>query len=179
VSPTPSHAFGLPMRRLAPPASTSSEASMVTIIGRAHEGDRFPRPPADAGLARRIDEGLHRGGRGLLPVEGRAADDRCAGRRLRGHRCDGGAAGVGGGAGGAGAGQRGGPGIGPGYARPSRLDAVAAAFPSLNVIAAHFGYPWHLELLAMALHKTRIYIDTSVWAPKYIPAEVIREMKGR
>ena len=56
---------------------------------------------------------------------------------------------------------------------------MAAAFPSLNVIAAHFGYPWHLELLAMALHKTNIYIDISGWAPKYIPAEVIREMKGR
>ena len=56
---------------------------------------------------------------------------------------------------------------------------MAAAFPSLNVIAAHFGYPWHLELLAMALHKTNIYIDISGWAPKYIPSEVIREMKGR
>src|SRR6266581_2088228 len=80
---------------------------------------------------------------------------------------------------GIGAGQPGGQGIGLDYARPIRLDAVAAAFPSLNVIAAHFGYPWHLELLAMALHKTNIYIDISGWAPKYIPAEVIREMKGR
>ena len=80
---------------------------------------------------------------------------------------------------GIGAGQPGGQGIGLDYARPIRLDAVAAAFPSLNVIAAHFGYPWHLELLAMALHKTNIHIDISGWAPKYIPAEVIREMKGR
>src|SRR5207302_143224 len=60
---------------------------------------------------------------------------------------------------GIGAGQPGGQGIRLDYARPIRLDAVAAAFPSLNVIAAHFGYPWHLELLAMALHKTNIYID--------------------
>ena len=80
---------------------------------------------------------------------------------------------------GIGAGQPGGQGIGLDYARPIRLDAMAAAFPSLNVIAAHFGYPWHLELLAMALHKTNIHIDISGWAPKYIPAEVIREMKGR
>ena len=80
---------------------------------------------------------------------------------------------------GIGAGQPGGQGIRLDYARPIRLDAVAAAFPSLNVIAAHFGYPWHLELLAMALHKTNIYIDISGWAPKYIPSEVIREMKGR
>src|SRR6266851_5256958 len=65
---------------------------------------------------------------------------------------------------GIGAGQPGGQGI--------RLDSVAASFPNLNVIAAHFGYPWHTELLAMALHKTNIYIDISGWAPRYIPAEV-------
>jgi uncharacterized protein len=80
---------------------------------------------------------------------------------------------------GIGAGQPGGQGIRLDYARPIRLDAVAAAFPNLNVIAAHFGYPWHLELLSMALHKTNVFIDISGWAPKYIPAEVIREMKGR
>ena len=80
---------------------------------------------------------------------------------------------------GIGAGQPGGQGIRLDYARPIRLDAVAADFPNLAVIAAHFGFPWHLELIAMALHKTNIYIDISGWAPKYIPAEVIRELKGR
>ena len=80
---------------------------------------------------------------------------------------------------GIGAGQPGGQGIRLDYSRPIRLDAVAAAFPNLNVIAAHFGFPWHMELLAMALHKTNIHIDISGWAPKYIPAEVIRELKGR
>jgi len=80
---------------------------------------------------------------------------------------------------GIGAGQPGGQGIRLDYARPIRLDAVAASFPNLNVIAAHFGYPWHAELLAMALHKTNIYIDISGWAPRYIPSEVIRDMKGR
>jgi predicted TIM-barrel fold metal-dependent hydrolase len=29
------------------------------------------------------------------------------------------------------------------------------------------------------MHKTNIWIDTSGWAPKYIPAEVIRELKTR
>jgi len=80
---------------------------------------------------------------------------------------------------GIGAGQPGGQGIRLDYARPIRLDAAAASFPDLKIIAAHFGYPWHLELLAMALHKTNIYIDISGWAPRYIPAEVMREMKGR
>jgi predicted TIM-barrel fold metal-dependent hydrolase len=75
--------------------------------------------------------------------------------------------------------QPGGQGIRLDYARPIRLDAVAAQFPRLQVVAAHFGYPWHLELLAMAIHKTNIWIDISGWAPRYIPTEVVREMKGR
>lgn len=80
---------------------------------------------------------------------------------------------------GIGAGQPGGQGIRLDFARPIWLDAPAAAFPDLKIIAAHFGYPWHLELLAMALHKTNIYIDISGWAPRYMPAEVVRDMKGR
>ena len=80
---------------------------------------------------------------------------------------------------GIGAGQPGGQGIRLDYARPIWLDAPAAAFPDMKIIAAHFGYPWHLELLAMALHKTNIYIDISGWAPRRIPAEVIRELRGR
>jgi uncharacterized protein len=80
---------------------------------------------------------------------------------------------------GIGAGQPGGQGIRLDYARPIRLDAVAASFPDLQIVAAHFGYPWHLELLAMALHKTNLHIDISGWAPRYIPVEVMRDLRGR
>ena len=80
---------------------------------------------------------------------------------------------------GIGAGQPGGQGLRLDYARPILLDPVAAAFPDLKILAAHFGYPWHLELLAMALHKTNIHIDISGWAPRYIPMEVMRDVKGR
>ena len=80
---------------------------------------------------------------------------------------------------GIGAGQPGGQGIRLDYARPNRLDAVAAAHPALTVVAAHFGWPWHMELVAMALHKTYVYIDISGWSPKRIPAELIRELRGR
>jgi predicted TIM-barrel fold metal-dependent hydrolase len=80
---------------------------------------------------------------------------------------------------GLGAGQPGGQGIRIDFARPILLDPVAAAFPDLQLIAAHFGYPWHLEMLAIALHKTNVWIDISGWAPRYIPSDVVREMKGR
>jgi predicted TIM-barrel fold metal-dependent hydrolase len=80
---------------------------------------------------------------------------------------------------GIGARQPGGQGIRIDYAHPLRLDAVAAAHPALTVVAAHFGWPWQMDLIAMALHKTNVYIDISGWAPRRIPAEVIGELRGR
>jgi len=80
---------------------------------------------------------------------------------------------------GIGARQPGGQGIRIDYAHPLKLDAVAAEHPGLTVVAAHFGWPWHMDLIAVALHKTNVYIDISGWSPKRIPPEVIRELKGR
>ena len=80
---------------------------------------------------------------------------------------------------GIGARQPGGQGIRIDLAHPIKLDPVAAAHPDLTVVAAHFGWPWHMDLIAIALHKTNVYIDISGWAPRRIPAEVIRELRGR
>ena len=80
---------------------------------------------------------------------------------------------------GIGARQPGGQGIRIDYAHPLKLDAVAAAHPGLTVVAAHFGWPWQLDLIAIALHKTNVYIDISGWSPRRIPAEVTRELTGR
>jgi predicted TIM-barrel fold metal-dependent hydrolase len=80
---------------------------------------------------------------------------------------------------GIGARQPGGQGIRIDFAHPLKLDPVAAAHPGLTVVAAHFGWPWQLDLIAMALHKTNVYIDISGWSPRRIPAEVIRELRGR
>ena len=80
---------------------------------------------------------------------------------------------------GIGARQPGGQGVRIDLAHPLKLDPVAAAHPELTVVAAHFGWPWHMDLIAMALHKTNVYIDISGWAPRRVPAEVIRELRGR
>ena len=80
---------------------------------------------------------------------------------------------------GIGAGTAGGQGIKLDPARPIHLDAVAARFPSLQIIAAHFGWPWHQELIAMALHKRNIHLELSGWSPRYYPAEIVREIGGR
>ena len=80
---------------------------------------------------------------------------------------------------GLGAGAPGGQGIRIDLSRPLLLDPVAAAFPNMTIVMAHFGWPWHHEAIAMALHKSNLYLDISGWAPRYIPQEVVREMKGR
>ncbi len=80
---------------------------------------------------------------------------------------------------GIGAGMPGGQGIKLDPARPIHLDVVAARFPDLPIVAAHFGWPWHQELIAIALHKSNVYLELSGWSPRYYPAELVREIGGR
>jgi predicted TIM-barrel fold metal-dependent hydrolase len=65
------------------------------------------------------------------------------------------------------------------YSHPAFLDTIGADFPGLTLIAAHFGWPWFLECLAIALHKSNVFIELSGWAPKYLPGEVRREVGKR
>ena len=65
------------------------------------------------------------------------------------------------------------------HARPfPDYEILANTFPKLKIICAHPGWPWHEDLLALAMHKSNIYIDLSGWSPKYIPANVIRHAKS-
>jgi predicted TIM-barrel fold metal-dependent hydrolase len=65
------------------------------------------------------------------------------------------------------------------YSHPGFLDSIGADFPGLTLIAAHFGWPWFMECLAIALHKSNVFIELSGWAPKYLPPEVVREIGKR
>jgi predicted TIM-barrel fold metal-dependent hydrolase len=56
---------------------------------------------------------------------------------------------------------------------------VGADFPGLTLIAAHFGWPWFQECLALAMHKSNVFIELSGWAPGYLPPEVKREIGKR
>lgn len=80
---------------------------------------------------------------------------------------------------GLGACEPGGSGVAFDYGRPMPMDMVAARHPGLTVVMAHFGYPWHLEVLASALHKTNVWVDLSGWRPRYVPAEVKRDAATR
>ena len=79
-----------------------------------------------------------------------------------------------------GAGEPGGLGYKLGHARPiPNIDNVAADFPHLNIVAAHPGWPWTDELIAVALHKKNVSIDISGWGPKYVPAALKHDMQRR
>jgi predicted TIM-barrel fold metal-dependent hydrolase len=65
------------------------------------------------------------------------------------------------------------------FSHPGFLDGVGADFPGLTLIAAHFGWPWFQECLAIALHKSNVFIELSGWAPGYLPPEVKREIGRR
>jgi predicted TIM-barrel fold metal-dependent hydrolase len=79
-----------------------------------------------------------------------------------------------------GAGEPGGLGFKLSHARPiPNIDNVAADFPRLTIIAAHPGWPWTEELIAVALHKGNVAIDISGWGPKYFPAPLLHDMQRR
>lgn len=80
---------------------------------------------------------------------------------------------------GVGAREPGGQGLRIDLAQPIRWDPVAARLPQLRIVLAHVGWPWHLEALAMALHKANVYLDISGWKYRYLPEEVVREMRTR
>jgi uncharacterized protein len=80
---------------------------------------------------------------------------------------------------GMGAGMPGGFGARTRHAHPSAIDALAADFPTLNIIMAHPGYPWIDETTVVALHKGNVYWEMSGWAPKYLPPQILRDMRGR
>ncbi|UFN47142.1 amidohydrolase family protein [Roseomonas sp. OT10] len=78
-----------------------------------------------------------------------------------------------------GSGEPGGLGFKLEHGRPLHIDAIAADFPRLNIVAAHPGWPWTEELIAVALHKGNVSIDVSGWGPKYIPAPLKHDMQRR
>jgi predicted TIM-barrel fold metal-dependent hydrolase len=80
---------------------------------------------------------------------------------------------------GLGAGEPGGQGLRIDLARPILLDRIAARHPGTPVVLAHVGWPWHLEAVAMALHKSNVFLDISGWKYRYLPDDVRREIPRR
>ncbi|HWG60427.1 MAG TPA: amidohydrolase family protein [Streptosporangiaceae bacterium] len=80
---------------------------------------------------------------------------------------------------GMGAGMPGGSGALIWRAHPQAIDALAAAFPDMTVIASHPGWPWIEEMTAVVLHKGNVYWELSGWAPKHFPPSLRTDIRGR
>lgn len=59
------------------------------------------------------------------------------------------------------------------------LDRVALDFPDLVIVAGHIGYPWTLEMIALAEKYPNVYIDTSAYKPRRYPPELVQWMRRR
>ncbi len=63
--------------------------------------------------------------------------------------------------------------------RPILLDEVALYFPELRLVAAHTGWPWVEELIALAWKHPNVYIAVSGHAPKYWDKSLVHFMNSR
>src|SRR5271169_2627390 len=62
---------------------------------------------------------------------------------------------------------------------PRHLDAVAARFANLTIIAARPAWPWQSEMIAVLLHKPNVWYELHGWSPKYFTDELKRELPRR
>lgn len=76
---------------------------------------------------------------------------------------------------GIGSGMPGGRGLRLALSNPMLLDGLAAHCPGLDIVMAHPSVPWQDEALAVATHKTNVWIDLSGWSPKYFPEALVRQ----
>jgi uncharacterized protein len=80
---------------------------------------------------------------------------------------------------GMGAGLPGGLGARLRHAHPWAIGELAASYPDLKIVAAHPGWPWVDDMTAIALHKGNVYWEMSGWAPKYLPDQLKKDIRGR
>jgi uncharacterized protein len=53
------------------------------------------------------------------------------------------------------------------------LDHVALDFPELRIVAGHIGFPWTLEMIALATKYPNVYIDTSAYKISRYPRDLV------
>jgi predicted TIM-barrel fold metal-dependent hydrolase len=80
---------------------------------------------------------------------------------------------------GIGQGLPGGRGIILDHGHPRHIDAVAARFPELKILAGRPAYPWQDEMIAILLHKGNVHYELHGWSPKTFSPALKREIGGR
>jgi predicted TIM-barrel fold metal-dependent hydrolase len=59
------------------------------------------------------------------------------------------------------------------------IDQIALDFPELVIVCGHIGYPWTEEMVAVARKHENVYIDTSAYTSRRLPAELLAYMRTR
>jgi uncharacterized protein len=59
------------------------------------------------------------------------------------------------------------------------IDQIALDFPELVIVGGHIGYPWTEEMIAVARKHEHVYIDTSAYTSRRLPAELVDYMRSR
>jgi len=62
---------------------------------------------------------------------------------------------------------------------PIHLDEVCSFFPELKLVMAHGADPWWAVAIRLMLKYRNLYMQTSAYAPKYFPPELIHFMNTR
>jgi len=57
------------------------------------------------------------------------------------------------------------------YSHVSHLDKIACDFPELLLVANHGGWPWVLEMMAVAWKHSNVFIELGGVSPKYLGAQ--------
>ena len=80
---------------------------------------------------------------------------------------------------GIGQGLPGGKGIVLDHAHPRHIDAVAARFPQLRILAARPAYPWQDDMLAVLAHKPNVSYELHGWGPRQYSPALKKAIAGR
>ena len=77
-----------------------------------------------------------------------------------------------------GAGEPGGLGVELALGDPMLVDRVAVDFPRLTIILAHPSWPFEEQAIAVARHKSNVYLELSGWSPKYLSRSLLDAVTG-
>jgi predicted TIM-barrel fold metal-dependent hydrolase len=80
---------------------------------------------------------------------------------------------------GIGQGLPGGSGVTLDHGHPRHIDAVAARYPDVRILAARPAWPWQDEMLAVITHKPNVAYELHGWGPRQFTPALKRAISGR
>lgn len=63
--------------------------------------------------------------------------------------------------------------------QPELLDRVAVDFPRLKIVDRHAGWPWILDVIAVAQRHRNVYLELSGIRPKYLHPDLLQAVRSQ